>query len=199
MLITTALLLSPLATPLPSPLEPIQARARSAHGESEQMLSWSFVEVHYLLRDVDAIDDDLVGLGGRGAYQFDQGFFVRGGIDFYDDDEELTRYDIGIGQSVPLENGLDVYASVSWVWLELDGGGGQDFDENGWRADVGFRTALNASLETEVRLGWEDVADDGLIWGGDLRYWFLPQVALGLSYEREVDDGVWTLGLRYAF
>lgn len=199
MLLTTALLLTTAASPFPTSLEPIQARAMAAHGESDKMLSWSFAEVHYQSRDVDAFDDDLLGLGLRGAWQFEQGFFVKGGIDAYSDDEDVTRYDLGLGQSVPLENGLDVFAAISWVWLESDGGGGANFDDNGWRAEAGFRTALNAALEGEVRLGYEDVVDDGLVWGGDVRYWFLPQVALGFGYEREVDDGIWTLGLRYSF
>jgi len=185
----------PLAVP---PLVPAQRPGQLA-SESAKMLGWSFAEVHMLLRDVDALDDELQGFGGRGAWQFGQGVFVRGGIDFYSDDEDVTRYDIGFGQSVPLDNTLSAFASVSWVWLELDGAGGADYDENGWRIDGGFRVALNDSFEGEVRLGYEDVVDDGFVYGGDVRYWFLEQVAIGLGFEREVDDNQWTLGLRYAF
>ncbi len=201
MLLTTALLLQPLAAPLADPLPPFDPYQRPGElaSESAKMLSWRFVEVHALLRDVDAIDDDLRGYGARGAWQFGEGVFVRGGIDLYDDDEEVTRYDLGVGQSVPLDNNLSAFASISWVWLELDGAGGGNFDENGWRAEGGFRTAVNKQIEGELRFGYEDVADDGFVWGGDVRYWFVPAVALGLGFEREVDDDQWTLGLRYAF
>jgi hypothetical protein len=33
----------------------------------------------------------------------------------------------------------------------------------------------------------------------DVRWWWMPNVALGLGYEREIDDDVFTLALRYAF
>ncbi|MCY2959565.1 MAG: hypothetical protein NTY35_05305 [Planctomycetota bacterium] len=201
MLTTTALLLSPLAAPLPpiEPMPPLEPQAKSATAGDDKRVRWSFAEVHMLLRDVDAIDDDLRGYGARGAYQFGQGVFVRGGIDLYSDDEDVTRYDLGVGQSVPLDNTLSAFASVSWVWLELDGAGGANFDENGWRIDSGFRVAVDKSIEGELRLGYEDVVDNGFVWGGDVRYWFASQVALGLGFEREVDDDQWTLGLRYAF
>lgn len=209
MLLTT-LLLSASAAPdttaavapafHPTVYEPQQRRTQPGRGESEHMLSWRFVEVHAQLRDVDAVDDDLNGFGGRAAWTITNGFFLRGGLDLYShDDADLTRYDAGIGQAVPLQNGLDVFASLSWVWLQLDPDGGPDADEDGWRADVGLRGALDAKFESEARFGYEDVADDGFVWGLDVRYWFVPQVALGIGFEREVDDDVWTLGLRYAF
>ncbi len=213
MLITTALLLpyfAPDLAPVPvsvpefepslaSFVEPVSYQAKSKVKQGPQELSWRFVEVHAQLRDVDAIDDSLPGFGARGAWQFDEGIFVRGGIDLYSGDEDLTRYDIGVGQSVSIRSDASAFASVSWVWQELDDAGGADFDENGWRFEAGFRAVFDERLAGELRVGYEDVVDDGFIVGADLRYWFLPQVALGLGYELEVDDSIWTLGLRYAF
>lgn len=211
MLITTALLLpyfapdlAPASAPrldptLASFVEPVAIQAQRKPVEGPRELSWKFVEVHAQLRDVDAIDDSLTGFGARGAWQFGEGIFVRGGIDLYSNDEDLTRYDIGVGQSVSIRSDASAFASVSWVWQELDGDGGSDFDENGWRFEGGFRAVFDERLGGEVRIGYEDVVDDGFIYGAELRYWFLPQVAVGGGYEHEVDDDIWTLGLRYAF
>ncbi len=199
MLITTALLLPTLVAPPIEPLLPVQSKKEAKAIALAKQLSWSFAEVHAQLRDVDAINDELRGFGARGAWELSDGFFLRGGLDLYSDDEDVTRYDIGFGQRVALANGLDAFASGSWVWAELDGAGGADSNENGWRAEAGLRGTADDALEGELRLGWQDVVDDGLVWGADLRYWFHPQVALGLGFEREVDDSVWTLALRYAF
>lgn len=199
MLLTTALYVSSLIAPTPEPLLPAQSKKEAKAIALARQLSWSFVEVHAQQRDVDAIDDELLGFGARGAWELSQGFFLRGGIDLYSDDEDLTRYDAGFGQRVALANGLDAFASASWVWLELDGAGGADASENGWRAEAGLRGTADDRLEGEMRVGYEDVADDGFVWGLDLRYWFVSQAAIGIGFEREVDDSVWTLGLRYAF
>lgn len=207
MLLTTALALAPLVSdpigpfvgPFAEPGPEPQARAMPGRGESQYMLSWKFVELHAQQRKVDIIDEDVQGFGFRGAWQFGQGFFARLGADLYSDDTDVTRYDVGIGQALPLQNGLDAFACVSWVIEDFDTQGGNDFDQDGWRAEIGLRGALDARLESEARLGYEDVVDDGFVYGLDVRYWFLDQVALGIGYEREVDDDVWTLGLRYAF
>ncbi len=199
MLLTSALLASSLVTPSPEPLVPVQSKKDQQAIALAHQLSWSFVEVHAQLRDVDALDDELQGFGGRAAWELSQGFFIRGGLDFYSDDEDLTRYDLGIGQRVSLANGLDAFASVSWVFVEVDGAGGFDADDDGWRAEGGLRGTADEKLEGELRLGYQDVSDNGLIWGADLRYWFHSQVAIGIGFEREVDDDVWTLGLRYSF
>jgi len=198
MLLTTALFATSLLAPPPEPLLPAQSKKEAKAIALAKQLSWSFVEVHAQQRDVDAVDDELQGFGGRAAWELSQGFFLRGGIDFYSNDEDLTRYDAGLGQRVALANGLDAFASVSWVWLELDGPGA-DASEDGWRAEGGLRGTADDRLEGEMRLGYEDVADDGFIWGADFRYWFVPQAAIGIGFEREVNDSIWTLGLRYAF
>jgi hypothetical protein len=201
MLITTTLLLAAPVAPvaesnealLPEPLAPAQV----VEG-SDPRLAWRFAEVRFLRRDVDATRDDIHGLGGRGALELQDGFFVRGGLDYYSDDVDLMRLELGIGQSVPLQEGVAAFASVSWVYADVDGGG-VNGDENGWRVEAGARIAGGESLEVEGRVGYEDVLDDGFLWGADVRYWFQSNVALGAGFEREVDDDVWTIGLRYAF
>jgi hypothetical protein len=207
MLLTTALALAPVVSeplgPFLGPLEPLvappQARAMPGRGESEYMLSWKFLEVHAQQREVHVLDEDVQGFGARGAWQFGQGFFARFGADLYSEDEvDVWRYDAGIGQALPLQNGLDAFASVSWVLEDFDGAAA-DYDADGYRVELGLRGALDQRLESEARLGYEDVVDDGFIFGADVRYWFADQVALGIGFEREVDDDVWTLGLRYAF
>lgn len=181
-----------------SPLEPLQSTTPRAPVESKA-LSWSFVEVHFQRRDVDAIGDPLNGVGGRGGVDLLDGWFLRGGLDFYRDEQDLTRFDLGVGHHVEIEKNVQVYASVSWVHLALRDAGSADFNDNGWRAEVGMRSVLDKKLEGEVRAGYEDAADNGLVYGGDLRWWWTPNVALGLGYERAVDDNLITLGLRYAF
>lgn len=203
MLIATALLLPTLlptlVTPPPEPLLSVQSKKEAKSIALAKQLSWSFVEVHAQLRDVDVLDDELRGFGARGAWELSKGFFLQGGLDLYSDDEDVTRYDIGLGQRVPLANGLDAFAALSWVFYELDGAGSANADEDGWRAVGGLRGTADEALEGELRLGYQDVDQSGLVWGADLRYWFHPQIAVGFGYEREVDDDVWTLGLRYAF
>ncbi|MBL8862565.1 MAG: hypothetical protein JNK02_11205 [Planctomycetes bacterium] len=180
--------------------EPLAVQGRKPVLEdSEPRLAWKFVEVNVQMRDADLIDDDLPGLGLRGAWEFDQGFFLRAGVSHFTDDNDLTRYDLGFGQSVPLEDGLKAFASISWVHVEFDRSGGGSADEDGWRVDLGARTLLDERLELEARIGWVDVGDDGFLFGADLRYWFVGRAAMGVGYERENDDDILTLGLRYAF
>jgi hypothetical protein len=203
MLITTALLLQPLLAdpittePLFTTLAPIAqaAKASSKKPTTPQELSWKFVEVHVQLRDIDLLDDTLGGAGVRGAWQFDEGIFVKGGVDLYTNDEDVTRYDIGVGQSVSIRSDASAFAAISWVWEDPDSGDTED----GWRIEGGFRAIFDAHLGGEIRVGYADIADDGFVYGADLRYWFVPQVAFGVGYEHEVDDDLWTIALRYAF
>ncbi len=181
-----------------APLEPFQTTRTRAPVESKA-LSWSFLEVHAQRRSVDGIHDDLFGFGARGGFDLSDGFFLRGAADFYTNDEDLTRFDLGAGHHVEIQKDTEVYASVSWVHIELDGAGAADSDDNGWRAEVGMRSVLDKRLEGEARVGYEDVSDEGIVYGVDLRWWWMPNVALGLGYEREVEDDVYTLSLRYAF
>jgi hypothetical protein len=180
------------------PVEPFQSTRQRAKVESKA-LSWSFVEVHAQDRNVDAIDEHLTGFGARGGWDLSDGFFLRGGVDLFSDDQDLTRYDLGAGHHVEIQKDTEVYASVSWVHLEVDNAGAGNSDDNGWRAEVGMRSLLDQKLEGEARIGYEDVADNGLIYGADLRWWWTANVGVGLGYEREVDDDLFTLGLRYAF
>jgi len=180
------------------PLEPFQSTRQRAVVESKA-LSWSFLEVHAQHRSVDAIDEDLKGFGARGGFDLSDGWFLRGGADFLSDDQDLTRFDLGAGHHVEIQTDTQVYASVSWVHLDLDDAGAADSDDNGWRAEVGMRSLLDKRLEGEARVGYEDVSDDGFIYGVDVRWWWTSNLALGIGYEREIDDDVITLALRYAF
>lgn len=206
MLITTALLLQPLLAPptvedaplLPPPVPAALQRSKKPTGPPME-LSWRFLEVHAQYRDVDGLDDPLPGFGLRGGWEFDEGIFVRGGIDLYSDDDELTRYDVGIGQSVKIRDDASAFASASWVWKDVDVDGGGSDTENGWRLEGGFRAIFDAHLTGELRLGYADIGTDGWVYGADLRYWFIQQVALGIGYEHEIDDDLYTLSLRYGF
>jgi hypothetical protein len=202
LLAATAATATPAAPSLPPP-EPAalaaQSKSKKAPTGPATALSWTFAEVRAIRRDVDASDDSYNGWSARGAFELGQGVFALGGAELDSGDADVTRYDLGLGHHVLLAPEMDAHISAEWVHFELDGAGAADFSKDGWRAEVGLRQLVDKALEFDARVGWEDIGTDGLIWGLDLRYWFLEHASMGLGYEREIDDGVWALSLRYAF
>lgn len=201
MIFVPLLLGLPLGLPLAEPLEPFEPfqSTRSRAKVEVKALSWTFLEVHAQRRSVNGIQDDLTGFGARVSFDLQDGFFLRGGADYFSNDADLIRYDLGAGHHVEIQTDTEVYALASWVHAEIDGAGAADSDDDGWRAEVGMRSLLDKVLEGEARVGYEDVNDEGLIYGVDVRWWWQPNLALGLGYEREVEDDVYTISLRYAF
>ncbi len=190
MLLIPALLSAfPVLAPQNRPLPP----------ETPAQLGWSFVEANYLVRDVDAADDDGKGFGARGAWEFGDGLFVHGAAERLSSGLGIDRYEAGLGHHVALRDDIDAFVKASWVAIEVDDAGPANFDENGWRVEGGLRMLFETSIEFELRGGYQDVADDGLLFGGDLRWWLMPNIAASVGYERVVDDDVWMLSLRYGF
>jgi hypothetical protein len=209
-MLTASLALATLASP-PSPFlaaplapPPPAQQARGARVEAPPAaMSWTMLEVRALWRDVDATGDDMQGIDVRGAYELGEGLFVVGRVEgsgesWYGSDVDLLRTQLGLGHHVLLHRDVDAFAQASWVHLDLDGNGFDETDD-GWRAELGIRGMMDDVIELEARIGWQDVGNDGFLWGLDLRWWALEHFAVGIGYEQEIDDAVAALSLRYAF
>jgi hypothetical protein len=196
MLLPTALAFALLSSePLPSAAQ----RGRAVR-ETPPSLSWTFLELHGQRRSPDATREDLDGAGLRGSYEIGDGLFVRAGFDWVEDDSSLQRYEVGFGQAVPLHPEVHLFAAGSFLHVEVDDvGPGLGGGEDGWRFEGGVRGLTDKRFEAEARIGWQDLVDDGFVWGLDVRWWPLEHLGLGFGYEDENDVDVWTVGVRYGF
>ena len=212
---------------------PLAATAQS----SDNGLSYTYLEAGYINLDVDAFDDnaslvedfdDGSGYAIRGSFAFTRNVFAFAGysvtdsdVTFADEDnflitesEDIKRFDVGLGASIPLTWGnRPTDAVVRAAYVDVDFG---DFDfgasgdsslgdldddsSDGWAADAQLRSQLLDRLEASVGVGYLDIEDsDGVSFLAGLLFELTPN--WGIDLDANIGDEVsyYMLGVRYSF
>ena len=123
-------------------------------------LSYNYVEGGYVATDTDAGDADGWGVNGSGAIS--DNFHIFGGYSGQKTDDETiggVRFDgidvdqwrVGLGYNHPVAANTDLLARVAYERYDING-----FDEDGYSAEVGVRSALAQNFEGYAMAGYED-------------------------------------------
>ncbi len=200
-------------------------------------LKYTYLELDYVNLDVDAFDDDegLIedfddgdGFGVGASFAFTPTFFGFAGysetdsdVTFIGDDnfpitsdEEVKRFDIGLGVNLPVMIGtLDTdfvgraaYVDVDYGDFDFgatddsDLGDLDDDDSDGWAVDGRFRGQMTDLIEASLGVGYLDIEDaDGFSVLGNVLFEITQN--WGVNVEANVGDDVATylLGVRYSF
>jgi len=172
----------------------------ASHAET---MSYSYAELGYVDTELDGdgVDVDGNGLALRGSLPVTPDFFVFAGytdLDF-DFDVDLSLLEVGGGGHWPLSDKIDLVGKLGIVKAEVDVGRFDD-DDTGILLGARVRGALAPKFELEGGFDYRniDVGDETtLVLEG--RYFFMPQLAGGLSVS--IGDDVTSLGInaRWAF
>lgn len=172
--------------------------AANAEGFDYNYLSLSYGNIEF-----DDVNVDGDGFGLAGSYAINQDFHVFAGyqavgLDFGID---ATTLGAGIGYHTGLSPVVDLVASLSYQYIELDAPGGGGVDDNGLGLGVGLRFAASDEVELNAGINYVDFSDSGNDTGfgiGGL-YSFTDAFALGLGAEWSDDVSSYTVSGRFYF
>jgi hypothetical protein len=165
-------------------------------------MSYRYFQVGYLETNVDGTSASADGFGTRGSIGFAENFFVFTEINQQEiQNFDLNQYAVGIGGHFPISDNVDLVGRVGWARAEIDAGGGNDVDGDGYIAGAGIRGRAGEHIELEagvVHVDYGSGADDT---GAELaaRYHFDKRWALALEYTDTGDLSTFMAGVRINF
>ena len=161
-------------------------------------LSFSYVELNYLITDSDDADDTLGGLELLGSLELPLNFFAQASISRQSDDADLDQYRLGAGYHLPVGDRVMAYGLLSYARTEVDDSG-DDFDDNGVAGELGARTIVSEKLELNGAAKWLNVDDNDFGLSIGARWFFTPAVSVGGRIDSiEGEDSI-ALGARFQF
>jgi opacity protein-like surface antigen len=173
---------------------------------SAQNFDYSYLTLGYANTDFDELDADGDGFTVGGSYAFTNKLHGFAGYQTADLDSSLapggvdaTRMNAGVGYNTTMSNKLDMFARLSYEYVDLDGGSGNSIDDSGLGFGVGLRFAASDQLELDAGIkyvDYGDLGDDTSLQVGGL-YDFTDTFSLGLGVE--TSDDVTTIALSGRF
>jgi len=170
---------------------------------SAKDFDYNYFQLGYGNVEFDDVNVDGDGFGLAGSYAINADFHVFGGyqaagLDFGID---ATMLGAGLGWHTTLSPVVDLVASVSYQYVELDASGVGSVDDNGLGLGLGLRFAASDLLELNAGINYVDFSDSGGDTGfgvGGL-YSFTDAFALGLGADWNDDSSSYTLSGRFYF
>ncbi len=165
---------------------------------------WNFVEGSYLSVDVDDSDIEPDGFALSGSYLLSENVFVAAGYSSVSDDIFGTEVDwnqgnIGLGYRYGISNTADVFAAVSYEYMEFEANS-ESVDDSGYGLHVGVRNMLTDNFELVVKVGYVDIGNDSATaYNISGYYHFNNQFAVGLGYSVGEDADTITASARLSF
>lgn len=167
-------------------------------------LDYNYAELRYVDTEFDAgpfdIDGDGFELGG--SMELAQSVHIFGSYQTLDFGSGLdtSAFQVGAGYAMPLSNGADLVARLSYIDGEIDTAGG-DVDDSGFGFSAGARNMFTPQIEGRAFINYVDLDESGSETSFELAgdYFLNNQVALGISLELGDDVTAWTVGGRWYF
>ena len=176
--------------------------AFSAAANAEDF-DYNYFSLSYGNVEFDDINVDGDGFGLAGSYVINEDFHVfagyeAAGLDFGID---ATTLGAGMGWHTGLSPVVDLVASVSYQYVELDAPGGGNADDSGLGLGVGLRFAASDNVELNAGINHVDLSDSGDNTGFALGglYDFTDAFSLGFGGNWSDDSSAYTLSGRFYF
>lgn len=175
---------------------------------SAQNFDYSYLTLGYGNTDFDAISADGEGFILGGSYAFTNKLHGFASYDAADLSSstlligvDATRANAGIGYNTTMSDKLDMFARLSYEYVDLDGGVGNSIDDTGFGFGVGLRFAASNNLELNAGINYvdySDLGDDTSLEVGGL-YNFSDSFSLGLAAETSDEVTSFALSGRFYF
>lgn len=170
---------------------------------SAENFDYNYLTLGYGNIDFDDIGVDGDGFGLGGSYAINESYHVFAGytaadLDF---DVDATSWSAGIGYHTGLSDAVDLVATLSYEYVELDVPLVGSVDDNGLGLGLGLRFAASDKLEVTAGINHVDLSDSGSDTGFGLGglYSFTEAFSLGLSGDWNDDSSAYTLSGRFYF
>ncbi|HWM30071.1 MAG TPA: hypothetical protein VNQ14_16530 [Woeseiaceae bacterium] len=167
-------------------------------------LDYNYAELRYVDTELDSGGFDADGDGFKigGSMELAQSVHLFGNFQTLDfgSGVDVSAFEVGGGYAMPLNNGADLVARLSYIDGEIDFGTG-DADDSGFGFAAGFRNMFTPQIEGRAFINYTDLDESGdetsIELAGD--YFLNDEIALGASLELGDDVTTWTLGARWFF
>ena len=169
-----------------------------------QGFDYNYLQLNYSNLDFDDINIDGDGFGLSGSYAVTSNIHViaayqSAGLDFGID---VNALGLGVGYNTAISPTMDMFARLSYQYIDLDVPGPGDDDDSGVGFGVGLRYAASEQLEIDAGIDYVDFGgsdgDDTAFSAGAL-YNFTDAFSLGLGGSWGSDTSTYTLAARIYF
>jgi long-subunit fatty acid transport protein len=168
-----------------------------------QGFDYNHLQLGYGTINLDDIDVDGDGFGLSGSYAINPDWHVfagyeDAGLDFGVD---VTSFGAGVGYNTELSPAVDMFARLSYQYVELDAGAFGSVDDNGIGFGVGMRFAASDQLEIDAGIDYVDLSDSGneTAFSAGAVYNFTDEFSVGLGGSWSDDASSYTLVGRIYF
>lgn len=168
-----------------------------------QGFDYNYLQLSYGNVEFDNINVDGDGLGLSGSYALNPDWHVfagyeAAGLDFGID---ATTFGAGVGYNTEMSPTIDMFARLSYQYVELDAPGISGADDSGLGLGVGLRFAASEELELSGGINYVDFGDGGDDTGfsAGLLYSFTEAFSLGLGGSWSDDASSYTISGRFYF
>jgi hypothetical protein len=167
-------------------------------------LDYNYGELRYIDTELDAgaLDADGDGFKIGGSLELVRSVHIFGSFRTLDFGSgiDVSAFQVGGGYAMPLQNGADLVARLSYIDGEIDAGAA-DADDSGFGFSAGLRKMFHPQIEGRAFINYVDLDESGdetsVEVAGD--YFLNDEIALGASLELGDDVTTWTLGARWYF
>jgi opacity protein-like surface antigen len=168
-----------------------------------QGFDYSYIQLGYGTFDFDDIDVDGDGFGLSGSYAINPDWHVFAGYEdaSLDFGIDATSFGAGVGYNTELSPAVDMFARLSYQYVELDAGAFGSVDDNGIGFGVGMRFAASDQLEIDAGIDYVDLSDSGdeTAFSAGAVYNFTDAFSVGLGGSWSDDASSYTLVGRFYF
>jgi Outer membrane protein beta-barrel domain len=134
-----------------------------AASASAEDFSYNYLYLGYGTLDVDDVNVDGDGFGIGGSFAISDMFHVFANYQAADlnFNVDATIWNAGLGYHRGISPTMDLVASVSYEYVELDAPGFGNVDDSGLGLGVGLRYAAGEKLEFNGGIDYVDLSDSG--------------------------------------
>jgi hypothetical protein len=166
-------------------------------------LSYTYAEVGYITGESNGRDGDGANLfGSLRLTDMLHGFASYSEQKFDGNlDVDFTQAGLGVNYPLALDSKVDLIGRFSYVSVDVSGPGFSKVTNNGYAFNFSLRARVAGQYELSAGLNYQDLdqgsGDTSLNAGA--RYYFMPNLALGLDLLQNDGDSTFILGLRADF
>lgn len=178
----------------------IAAMALGAQTAAAEGFSYNLIEGSYNTGDIEGTDID--GFGIKGSWALAPSIFVLGGLQNFDIESSSNDYEtlnLGVGMNWALSDNADLFGAATFERVKIGP------SETGFGVQAGVRGRVGNNLELNATVKYADIGDygDSFTYGVGGRWYFTPNFAVGVDYNRLDLDGadgdLFSFALRYDF
>ena len=169
---------------------------------SAEGFDYSYLQLNYSNLEIDDINVDGDGFGLSGSFAINPNWHVFGGyqdvgLDFGVD---ATGIAAGVGYNTTISPTVDMFARLSYQYVDFDTPGPGSLDDDGLGFGVGLRFAASPELEIDAGIDYVDFGNgDDTAFSAGAIYNFNDAFSLGLGGSWGDNSTTYTLGGRIYF